>query len=137
LEKKIILFWIIYPSLPGMKPHTVQVGLDMFPLSAIHSNLVQHACFLLPNSHVATKCTVWVNNSMKQHYWCDGFSLTLPPYISCHTYIKLEAQWTELVSSTYANILKYYIQGMPTNIILQVFLYINFYKSLIILFSSY
>jgi hypothetical protein len=29
------------------------------------------------------------------------------------------------VSSTYANILKYHIQGMPTNIILQVFLYNN------------
>ena len=27
-----------------------------------------------------------------------------------------------LVSSTYANILKYHIQGMPTNIILQVFI---------------
>ena len=26
------------------------------------------------------------------------------------------------VSSTYANILKYHIQGMPTNIILQVFI---------------
>ena len=29
-----------------------------------------------------------------------------------------------MVSSTYANILKYHIQGMPTNIILQVFVYI-------------
>jgi len=27
-----------------------------------------------------------------------------------------------MVSSTYANILKYHIQGMPTNIILQVFI---------------
>jgi hypothetical protein len=26
-----------------------------------------------------------VNNSMKQHYWCDGFSLTLPPYT--HVYL--------------------------------------------------
>jgi hypothetical protein len=25
---------------------------------SIHPALVQHACFLLPNSHVATKCTV-------------------------------------------------------------------------------
>jgi hypothetical protein len=28
----------------------------------------------------------------------------------------------ETMSSTYANILKYHIQGMPTNIILQVFI---------------
>jgi hypothetical protein len=27
-----------------------------------------------------------------------------------------------VVSSTYANILKYHIQGMPTNILLQVFI---------------
>jgi len=27
-----------------------------------------------------------------------------------------------MVSSTYANILKYHIQGMPTNILLQVFI---------------
>jgi hypothetical protein len=41
-------------SIPSSQ-HTAQVGLDIFPLSAIHSNLVQHACFLLPNNPVATK----------------------------------------------------------------------------------
>jgi hypothetical protein len=42
----------------------------------------------------------------------------------------MEIGWTDVgsggyilvVSSTYANILKYHIQGMPTNIILQVFI---------------
>jgi len=33
-----------------------------------------------------------------------------------------EEEYNDMVSSTYANILKYHIQGMPTNIILQVFI---------------
>jgi hypothetical protein len=52
---------------------------------------------------------------------CHPQELQLEPHLCVNNQVS-KAGIGEPVSSTYANILKYLIQGMPTNIILQVFI---------------
>jgi hypothetical protein len=51
-----------------------------------------------------------VNNSMKQHYWCDGFSLTLPPYT--HVYLVIHIL-IKLLDLSNAFLVEYLLTAMP------------------------
>jgi hypothetical protein len=51
------------------------------------------------NRHVHTQNSPKVNNSMKQHYWCDGFSLTLPSYTHVYLVIHILEAHRSLYSS--------------------------------------
>ena len=56
--------------------------------------------------------TFWLKHGRSKRLW-----IKLLDYYGLNVY-----KLIQMVSSTYANILKYHIQGMPTNIILQVFI---------------
>jgi hypothetical protein len=51
-----------------------------------------------------------VNNSMKQHYWFDGFSLTLPPYT--HVYLVIHIL-IKLLDLSNAFLVEYLLTAMP------------------------
>ena len=63
---------------------------------------------------------VWVLNLCLNYQFLQ--QLTRSRTVYCITRCEKIIEHTGMVSSTYAKILKYLIQGMPTNIILQVFI---------------
>ena len=79
----------------------------------IQNKIIFCAKFIYTLLQFCTSVLQWrkvVNNSMKQHYWCDGFSLTLPPYT--HVYLVIHIL-IKLLDLSNAFSVEYLLTAMP------------------------
>ena len=66
-----------------------------------------------------------VNNSMKQHYWCDGFSLTLPPYTHVYLVIHILIKLLDLSNAFLVEYLQTAMPDISTSVLKQKNIYIT------------